>query len=462
LAIENHTITIQQKTYSGLKMFADACVENPRSLTGFTLIVFLHLVSSNSLHCRAGEMKYFSFFAIICLIIQVKSEFYSSTDKLRELFDYESEILTEFSGIITKFNDVNDHLYNKMKPWYDEHAEAQEEVDKYVTNPLNAYLMIKRNVYDVKMLEKKLTSMMDEVKVKLQKIMEKSFLHKLEVTGAVAGLIRAQRTYHLKNEDLVEGIVDGSKTRNPLSPHDIYVLAAETYKMPKEEFFSENYLRLAEKKIANGNDLNSEVNDTEILEKLKVFETLYVSDPYDESYEVYRYRDADTEKMMTHRVCRGDLTRSPSETKNLLCKFASFSTFSTIAPFKLEEASIEPYIVIYHDVFSDTEIEELLSIARPKQAKALVGLGDSYASDDDRVAQIAWLFDGHHEILKTINPRIEDMTGLAVQDPFGEALQIQNYGVGGQYYAHYDHDGGRTDESSEDRIATLMLYVSKI
>lgn len=86
-------------------------------------------------------------------------------------------------------------------------------------------------------------------------------------------------------------------------------------------------------------------------------------------------------------------------------------------------------------------------------------LVDSYASDDDRVAQLAWLYDGHHEILERLNPRIEDMTGLTVQGSSAEAIQLQNYGVGGQYYAHYDHDAGRTDEVSEDRIATLMLYV---
>jgi prolyl 4-hydroxylase len=126
----------------------------------------------------------------------------------------------------------------------------------------------------------------------------------------------------------------------------------------------------------------------------------------------------------------------------------------------MEEASHAPYIVLYHDVFSDAEIETLLEIARPKQAKALVGLENSYASDVDRVAQLSWLYDGHHEILKTLNPRFEDMTGLTMQEPFSEALQIQNYGVGGQYYAHHDHDGGRQDAESEDRIATLMLYVS--
>jgi prolyl 4-hydroxylase len=408
----------------------------------------------------ASEMRFLCNIWLISVIIQVNCEFYSSTDKLTELFGHEREILAEFSDIIHKLNDVNDQLYNKIKPWFDEHIAAQEDVDKYVTNPLNAYLLIKRNVYDAKTLEQQVSTMIDEVKVKLDKIKENSFLHALEVTGAVGGLMRAQRAYHLKSEDLVEGIIDGVVTRAPLSPHDIYVLAGETYKMENEEFFSEKYLNITAEKIADGKDINNEVNDEEIKEKLKVFETIEVKNPYDESFEVPEFRDADIEKIMTHQVCRGYLTRSPKETKDLRCRYASFSLFSSIGPFKLEEANFDPYIVLYHDVISDNEIEALLQEARPKQAKALVGLSDSYANDGDRVAQLAWLWDGDHAILETLNPRFEDMTGLTVKDPFAEAIQIQNYGVGGQYYAHHDHDSGRNDSESEDRIATLMLYVS--
>lgn len=440
-------------------MFADECVEPLLNLTGFTSIARLYWTSRC---CCAGEMKLLSFFLALFVLNLVKCEFYSSTDKLKELFDHESEILLEFTEIIHKLNDVNDQLFNKIKPWFDEHVVAQDDVNKYVTNPLNAYLLIKRNVYDAKMLENRVSLVMDEVNEKLQKIKAKSFLHSLEVTGAVAGLVRAQRTYHLKCDDLVEGIVDGSVTRARLSPHDVFILANETFYMAKEEYFAEKYLQIADEKISKNEDTINEVDKEEIEEKLKVFETMEVQDPYDEYYGYLSYRHTDIERIITHQVCRGALTRSAKETKHLHCKFVSFTPFSSIAPFKLEEANHDPYIVIYHEVISEAEVDTLLAIARPKQRKALVGLEDSFASDSDRVAQLSWLYDGDHQIVNLLNPRFEDMTGLAIEDPFGEAMQIQNYGVGGQYYAHHDNDFARTDDASEDRIATLMLYVRNL
>jgi prolyl 4-hydroxylase len=326
-------------------------------------------------------------------------------------------------------------FYLKVKPWYSEHVEAQNDVDKYVTNPLNAFLLIKRNVYDMKMIESRLTAFMEDVKAKLQNISKNSFLHKREVTGAVAGVIRAQRTYHLKNEDLIDGIVNGVKTRENLTVHDVYVMAIEARKTPREEYFAQGYLKLAAEKLEKGEDKFKEVNDTKIDQKLESFKSMYIKDPYDESYELplSEIRDTLVERILTHKVCRGSLKRSASETKNLRCRYDAFSAFSTIAPFKIQEESHDPFVVFYHDAFSDAEMDELVELARPKQLKATVGLTNSFASDDDRLAQLAWLYDGDFPILDRINRRIEDMTGLSMK--YAEALQVQNYGVGGHYYA---------------------------
>jgi prolyl 4-hydroxylase len=51
----------------------------------------------------------------------------------------------------------------------------------------------------------------------------------------------------------------------------------------------------------------------------------------------------------------------------------SFTPFSKIGPFKLEEASIEPYAVIYHEVLSEKESDHLISLARKDQSRALLG-----------------------------------------------------------------------------------------
>jgi prolyl 4-hydroxylase len=61
---------------------------------------------------------------------------------------------------------------------------------------------------------------------------------------------------------------------------------------------------------------------------------------------------------------------------------------------------------------------------------------------------------------RILDTRFEDMTGLSME--WAEALQIQNYGIGGHYYSHYDtlKAGKNMDISGNHRIATLMLYVT--
>jgi hypothetical protein len=143
----------------------------------------------------------------------------------------------------------------------------------------------------------------------------------------------------------------------------------------------------------------------------------------------------------------------------------SFSAFSMIGPFKLEEASIEPYVVIYHEVLSDAEVDHLIEIARQKRSKAMVGDftkdGIKPESDDEaRLAQVMWMYDDEYpRETGVLNARFEDMTGLSMET--SEPLQIQNYGVGGHYYGHYDvmEASPDMDISRLHRAATLMLYV---
>lgn len=66
-------------------------------------------------------------------------------------------------------------------------------------------------------------------------------------------------------------------------------------------------------------------------------------------------------------LCRGDTQPSAEELAELRCKYVTNkSPFLKIAPFKLEEISLDPYIVVYHDVVYDAEIELIKSYAQPK------------------------------------------------------------------------------------------------
>lgn len=404
-------------------------------------------------------MKLVALCLIVIYIRKISCEFYSSIDKLQEVFDYESEILHELVEVLNRFNEIEDFLRYKITPWNDEHVAAEKNVEKYVTNPLNAFLLLKRSVYDVEMLQDKLKLFTNDLSVRLQSLREKNFIEKREVSGAVAGVLRAQHAYHLESTDLTEGIIDGERTREPLTLHDIYVIANESYFLPENDYFAKSYFTILKEKLEiNYKNIHNGVNETEIEERLDTLKGKTIENPFEQTFNVTDLGQNYADRILTQKVCRLNLTRSARETKNLRCKFVSFSAFSSIAPFKLEELSIDPHIVIYYEVIFDSEINKAIEIARRLQQKAGIYIDTPFEVEDYRLAQSAWLKDGQHQVLNRLNERFEDMTGLTMET--AEPLQVQNYGVGGYFCEHYDHSQGRNDSTSRERIATLMLYVN--
>lgn len=159
--------------------------------------------------------------------------------------------------------------------------------------------------------------------------------------------------------------------------------------------------------------------------------------------------------------CRG-LFPKP---KNLSCRYNSTTTpFLRLAPLKLEEISHDPYIVMYHSMLSDSEIEEMKRLS--------VHMENGLSSTDkpnntepiDIVARAGWLVEAT-PFLERINRRITDMTGFDVQDMW--TVLLANYGIGNYFKPHYDYIyGGRVSGEAVavlgERIASLIIYVSSL
>jgi len=82
-----------------------------------------------------------------------------------------------------------------------------------------------------------------------------------------------------------------------------------------------------------------------------------------------------------------------------------------------------------------------------------------------RVSRSAWLADRFNETVRTLSNRIHAITHLDME--MTEDLQIQNYGIGGQYEPHCDHARKRHDTKVfEDwrgnRIATWLVYFTDV
>lgn len=73
------------------------------------------------------------------------------------------------------------------------------------------------------------------------------------------------------------------------------------------------------------------------------------------------------ERVLYEKLCRGEIQQTPEELSKLHCKYVTNNKpFLKIAPLKLEEAHLKPYIVVFHDVMYDNEMEYIKESAKPR------------------------------------------------------------------------------------------------
>lgn len=146
----------------------------------------------------------------------------------------------------------------------------------------------------------------------------------------------------------------------------------------------------------------------------------------------------------------------PKQNK-LVCRYNTTTTpFLKLAPLKLEEVSLDPYIVLYHNVISDKEIEEMKGLI-DKLNNGWTDLDESR----ELVNRLVWLTK-ESSFRERLNLRITDITGFNVNETRG--LQIANFGVGGQFKPHHDYFTERILKWNitrlGDRMASIIFYVS--
>lgn len=76
------------------------------------------------------------------------------------------------------------------------------------------------------------------------------------------------------------------------------------------------------------------------------------------------------ERRLYEMMCRGDIKKTPKELSKLHCKYlTNGSPFLKIAPFKIEEANLDPYIIVFHEVLYDHEIDVIKTLAKPRVSR---------------------------------------------------------------------------------------------
>lgn len=109
------------------------------------------------------------------------------------------------------------------------------------------------------------------------------------------------------------------------------------------------------------NPFDAKKRETDLMEK-KVQSN---DKPY--NYVNNPFRIDDYQRNLYEVTCRGDAKLSPKLLAPLRCRYITNKiAFLNIAPFKMEEISLDPNIVVYHDVLYDSEIEMIKNDTKPQ------------------------------------------------------------------------------------------------
>ncbi|KAK2582088.1 hypothetical protein KPH14_002791 [Odynerus spinipes] len=459
---------------------------------------------------------------VTTLFVSSTAELYTALADMEELLETESVLIDTLNGFIKAQEQRLATLRKNVEDYMREHEEASRNIQQYLSNPINAYLLVKRLTTDWKRVEELITE--DVGKSFVANITNSrsdlKFPTDEDLNGAAVALMRLQDTYKLETAQVARGVLNGVQYSTGLSAGDCFELGRQSYH--NRDYYhtvlwmQEAMDRLQEEQNATtskpdileylafstymqGNVARALSMTNELLELVPTHEralgnrAYYQKEIQSKASSTKKKRGEDGEddtaipeqnftvaeervktwEEMTEReryemLCRGEVSTTPAIQKNLKCRYVDRGIpFLKIAPLKEEEVYLDPRIIIYHDVIYDEEIETIKRMAQPRFKRATVQNYKTGALEiaNYRISKSAWLQEHEHKHVAAVSKRVEDMTSMTVDT--AEELQVVNYGIGGHYEPHFDF--ARKEETNAfkslgtgNRIATVLYYMSDV
>ncbi|XP_077504406.1 prolyl 4-hydroxylase subunit alpha-1 isoform X1 [Amblyomma americanum] len=465
----------------------------------------------------AGVQKFFMHAVLItciCTLLstQVQSEVFTALADLEHLLRTEGAVVQT----LQRYLDAEEGRLEKIKKLRQEfnqlHKAASRDGDEFISNPVNAFLLVKKLTADWKAVAR---LMLDtEGKAMVENITHSGHLRfpdEEDLTGAAFALLRLQDTYRLDTASLAKGHIQGvTRPSSELSAGDCFELGRQSY---NNEDHYHTVLWMQEALDRVDEEVDKTADRAEILEylafstyqqgnvhhALKLTNDLLAAAPdhprapgnkryYEDMLakrEQYMKRgddgdmsendsvtlkkrsplpDADSERGIYERLCRGEKFPPLYHDRELTCQYRTNNRpYLLLQPAKEEVMFPKPRIVVYHDVLSEHEMNVIKTLAQPRLRRATV---QNYKSGEletanYRISKSAWLKNEEHGVIARVSRRIEDITGLTADT--AEELQVVNYGIGGHYEPHFDF--ARREEKNAfqslgtgNRIATWLNY----
>uniref|UniRef100_A0A674EI11 Prolyl 4-hydroxylase subunit alpha-3 n=1 Tax=Salmo trutta TaxID=8032 RepID=A0A674EI11_SALTR len=472
-------------------------------------------------------LYYFKSIYSACVIISVIlmplsfGEMYTSLLNVKQAINVERQLIDHLETYIEHESERLEDIKRFYAKVSDLHSEVYSGPSAAMANPLVAFTLIKR-------LQSEWLNLIysDEAQENTQafrsgykEVEKEGSLPKLEdLQGAAKGLMRLQDVYALQVGGLVRGhfqrITDGNPidiysptVSVPLSGDDCFLVGKVAYELedyyhsvqwleesvrlfrgaggewsPENEGTLEDALdHLAFSHFKTGNIsyalslsqelLNHDPMNGRVLKNVQKYERLLVDSPPLLSTDTGLKRPNTTylrTRNTYERLCRTQGTQPTHyENPRLFCDyFNNDSPGLLLQPIRREVLSLQPYVVLYHSFITDSEAESIRDLAQTGLRRSVVASGEEQVTAEYRISKSAWLKETAHPIIGRLDQRITLLTGLNVQPPYAEYLQVVNYGIGGHYEPHFDHATSASSPlfklNTGNRVATFMIYVSTI
>ncbi|KAL5282838.1 hypothetical protein ACFFRR_005725 [Megaselia abdita] len=436
-------------------------------------------------------IKYvFIILAIICFQLNAGSDFFASQVGFDSLLITEKLLLSNLEKYVEaaqeKLTEIDGIIENISK----EHPGNVDNLENYLSNPIRAFSLLKRLVITWPEIKENLednTARDNFVYIKsLHQSFDLKYPDQQDFKGASLALARIQDTYDLNIRNLTEGIVNKKYSQrlswidcfyigNFLYFSNLYKLALVWIKESERKLLlsddnnNSTLANLYENIAANSIKLGLLSESVEAIEKISELnpDSSGVASRQEELMNglgegvLRTYKDS-TEYDLYKKVCRDEIVPSPSQQRNLRCRYKiGPEPYLKLAAFKMEELSLDPYAVLYYNAISNKEIDLIKSNA---QANIHISTVVGYQGlVDHRISKQAWLPYKDYDFLKPISQRITDLTGLSMMD--AEHFQVVNYGMGGHYEPHTDSFEKMEKAQKLDhgnRIATALFYLSNV
>ncbi|XP_017020870.2 prolyl 4-hydroxylase subunit alpha-1 [Drosophila kikkawai] len=397
--------------------------------------------------------------------------------------------------LITNLMEYSDKLKEKITQLQSLAREIRQPLDaakgveeEYMSNPLHSFPLIRHMYHDWHYLEEFMKKPVGQAEIDFLKEKLPELPTSEDSKDASTAMFRIARTYNATPWEIAHGLIDGvdlGDATTPLTPLDFFEIGKLCFQWEQTEealkWFSSIPLfeDFADAQEVLGYRVNDAVlmtarclvemglpNEAEnvlrqqpdIANNTATLIALYQNQSY------YPREQGPYVPEEYSKLCRSSHVSSPSR---LHCRYNSTtSPFLILAPLKMEELSLDPYIVVYHDVLSEKKAKKIIRLGDPRvEATYVLDSKLGKVKSSERTALGTWIsrrsMGWHHwPLLRYISQQIRDISGLKVEDLF--AVQLVKYGSGAHYAPHFDYfnTSNKSIKKNGDRIATLLFYLN--